>query len=102
MNRMRATAAGVVPAYQNSGIESGIFWQLNQVVPKLPQFKQIELSWVGDFNPKMISLYQATGAIHAKTHITYRYMINQDIPFQRFMEDQVDESKLPGALSPEA
>ena len=102
MNRMRATAAGVVPAYQNSGIESGIFWQLNKVVPKLPQFKQIELSWVGDFNPKMISLYQATGAIHAKTHITYRYMINQDIPFQRFMEEKVDESKLPDTLSRDA
>ena len=97
---MRATAAGVLPKYQNSGIESGIFWQLNEVVKKLPQFKQVELSWVGDFNPKMISLYQATGAQHAKTHITYRYMINREIPFKRFMGEKVDESKLPENQAP--
>jgi hypothetical protein len=43
----------------------------------------------------MISLYQATGAAHVKTHHTYRYLFDRERPFQRFMEDAVDESKLP-------
>ncbi len=95
MTRMRGTAAGVVPKYQNSGVESGIIYQLNEVVKRRPHFKQVELSWVGDFNPKMISLYKATGAYHAKTHHTYRYMINKDIPYKRFMPEKVDEKVLP-------
>jgi hypothetical protein len=50
---------------------------------------------VGDFNPKMISLYQATGTYHTKTHHTYHYLFDQNLPYHRFMEEAVDESKLP-------
>ena len=95
ITRLRGLAAGVVPKFQNSGVESGIFWQIKQVMEHRKHIKQFELSWVGDYNPKMISLYLATGAYHAKTHHTYRYLFNPDIPFKRYMPDAVDESKLP-------
>lgn len=95
ITRFRGIAGGVVPKFQNSGIESAIFWQLKSVVERNPQFKEVEISWVGDFNPKMMSIYQATGAQHAKTHHTYMYMIDKSIPFKRFMGDAVDESILP-------
>ncbi len=95
MTRIRGVAAGVVPKFQNSGVESAIFWQMKPVVEKNPHLKEIEISWVGDFNPKMMALYQATGAQHAKVHHTYMYMIDKSIPFKRFMGDAVDESILP-------
>ncbi len=95
ITRARGAAAGVVPKFQNSGVESGIFYQMKQVMDRKPHYKQIELSWVGDFNPKMIALYKATGATHAKTHHTYRYLFDPNQPFRRFMEESVDESKLP-------
>ena len=95
ITRARGTAAGVIPKFQNSGVESGIFYQLRQVMDLKPHYTEFELSWVGDFNTKMISLYQATGAVHVKTHHTYRYLFNRERPFQRFMEDAVDERKLP-------
>ncbi len=95
ITRARGAAAGVIPKFQNSGVESGIFYQLKQVMDRKPHYKQIELSWVGDFNPKMIALYKATGATHTKTHHTYRYLFDPNQTFQRFMEDAVDESKLP-------
>jgi len=95
ITRVRGTAAGVIPKFQNSGVESGIFYLLRKVMDNKPQYTEFELSWVGDFNPKMISLYLATGAVHAKTHHTYRYLFDRELPFQRFMEDAVDESKLP-------
>ena len=95
ITRARGTAAGVIPKFQNSGVESGIFFELNQVMERKPHYTEYELSWVGDFNSKMISLYQATGAVHVKTHHTYRYLFDRELPFQRFMEDAVDESKLP-------
>ena len=95
MTRIRGMVAGVVPKFQNSGVESGIFWQLKQVMERKPHYKQFELSWVGDFNPKMISLYMATGAYHAKTHHTYKYLFDRDRPFKRYMEEAVDPRKLP-------
>ena len=95
ITRARGTAAGVIPKFQNSGVESGIFYQMKQVMDRKPHYKQFELSWVGDFNPKMIALYQASGASHAKTHHTYRYLFDPNQPFHRYMEEIVDESKLP-------
>ena len=95
ITRARGTVAGVVPKFQNSGVESGIFWQLRKVMDRKPQYTHFELSWVGDFNPKMIALYQNTGARHTKTHHTYRYIFDKATPFKRFMEEAVDESRLP-------
>jgi len=94
MTRMRGTAAGVVPQFQNSGVESGIIYQLNEKVKHKPWFKHIELAWVGDFNPKMIKLYQNTGARHTRTHVTYRYLFDRQKPFQRFMPEALDEIDL--------
>ena len=90
ITRIRAQVAGVIPKYQNSGVESGIFWNLRQKMDHKPQYKEMELSWVGDFNPKMIALYEAVGGVRAKTHHTYRYMIDENIPFVRFMPEKID------------
>jgi len=87
MTRMRAVVGGVHPMYQNSGVESAIFLQLYNVFKKKPWFRELELSWVGDFNPKMIAIYEAIGARKAKTHVTYRYFINDKLPFIRYKDE---------------
>jgi len=94
ITRIRAVAAGVIPKFQNSGVESGIFWHLNEKMKNKPQYTEMELSWVGDYNPKMISLYEAVGAEKAKMHYTMRYMIDTSIPFERFMPDKVNPDKI--------
>lgn len=91
MTRMRAVVGGVHPTYQNSGVESAIFLHLYEVFKKKPWFKELELSWVGDFNPKMIAIYEAIGAKKAKTHVTYRYMINSKLPFIRYKDEMADK-----------
>jgi hypothetical protein len=70
--RTRITIMGVKPLYQKTGIESALFWHMNSVMKQNPQYKEIELSWVGDFNPKMRVLHEAVGGIFSKRHITYR------------------------------
>lgn len=95
ITRLRGVAGGVIPKFQNSGVESGIFWQIKQVIEQQKHIKQFEHSWVGDFNPKMISLYLASGSHHAKTHHTYRYLFDSGKTFKRYMPDAVDESKIP-------
>lgn len=92
MTRMRAIVGGVHPSYQNSGVESAIFLQLYGEFKKKPWFRELELSWVGDYNPKMIAIYEALGAKKAKTHITYRYFINKDLPFKRY-KDEMSENQ---------
>ena len=83
MTRCRVLVMGVIPRFQGAGIESGIFWQLRQVLLKKPWYKEMEMSWVGDFNPKMIKLFDSVGGKHAKTHETLRYLFDRNRPFER-------------------
>jgi len=83
MNRTRVLIMGVVPRFQGMGLESAVFWHLDNVMKRKLWYNQIELSWVGDFNPKMIAIYKAVGGVAAKTHYTMRYLFDQTIPFER-------------------
>lgn len=91
MTRVRALIAGVHPKYQNIGIETVYFKKLFEVFREKTFYKELELSWVGDFNPKMISIYKALGATQAKKHITYRYLFNRNSVFIRY-KDEASES----------
>jgi len=70
--RMRAVVMGTKKAFQNHGIESALFIKLKEYVLPLNQYEELELSWVGDFNDKMLSLHDATGATFGKKHVTMR------------------------------
>ncbi|MFO8055563.1 MAG: hypothetical protein R6U19_10435 [Bacteroidales bacterium] len=72
MTRARIIIMGVKPKYQNLGLESGIFANLNEVMKRRPWIRELELSWVGDFNQKMQALHKAAGGKFAKKHVTYR------------------------------
>ncbi len=76
ITRTRITIMGVIPEFQRSGVESGIFWHMDKVMKKKPHYTEIELSWVGDFNPKMKALHEAVGGKFAKRHITYRKLFS--------------------------
>jgi hypothetical protein len=87
INRSRITIMGVIPQYQGLGIESAIFWHLHQaLLKKRNQYKEIEISWVGDFNPKMKATIDAMGADPGKKHITYRKIFEPSTTFKRAIE----------------
>ncbi len=73
VNRMRAVVMGTKEKFQKHGLESALFIKLKEYVYPLNQYTELELSWVGDFNDKMLSLHEATGAKFGKKHLT---MIN--------------------------
>lgn len=81
--RARIFIMGIVEKYQRSGIDAAIFWHLNKVMQHKPGYKEIELSWAGDFNPKIVSLYKSTGGTHAKTHYQMRYLFDREKTFER-------------------
>jgi len=72
MTRTRITVMGVSPKFQRYGIESAIFKKLRWAFDRRLHYTEIELSWVGDFNPKMQALHEAVGGKFGKKHITYR------------------------------
>lgn len=78
MTRTRVTALGVKTHYQRMGVESGLFYQLRDVVARNPHITEMELSWVGDFNPKMRALQEAMESVFGKRHITYRYLFDDE------------------------
>jgi hypothetical protein len=43
----------------------------------------MELSWAGDFNPKIVALYESVGGNRTKTHYTMRYLFDRNKPFKR-------------------
>lgn len=77
VDRLRIIVMGCKQKFHNRGIESALIRCLqNEVVPR-NTIKEIELAWVGDFNKKMMALHEATGAVKAKVHRTYRYHFPQ-------------------------
>ena len=76
---------GITPDYQGKGVESAIMYRYLQFVQSPDnQYKNIELAWIGDFNPvmnRMIINY--AGATCHKVHTTYRYLFDREKEFKR-------------------
>lgn len=47
--------------------------------------QELENGWVGEYNPTVNKLYELLGADRAKTHVTYRFLFDREMPFKRFM-----------------
>ena len=73
VHRMRAVVMGTKQKYQKHGLESGLFIKLGEYALPLNQYSELELSWVGDFNDKMIALHHSMGGVFGKKHLTLRY-----------------------------
>lgn len=76
---------GITPEYQGKGVESAIMYRYLQFVQSPDNhYKNIELAWIGDFNPvmnRMIISY--AGASCHKVHTTYRYLFDREKEFKR-------------------
>ncbi len=83
ITRARIIIMGVKPKFQKSGVESIIFWHMDKMMKNFSEYSELELSWVGDFNPKMRALHESVGAKFGKRHITYRKLFKDDSDFKR-------------------
>ncbi|MDW8332628.1 MAG: GNAT family N-acetyltransferase [Bacteroidia bacterium] len=75
LNRGRVMIMGVKPKFQKHGVESAMAILPMDDCRRLG-FKTIELSWVGDFNPAMKAVMDATGATEVREHRTFRYIFD--------------------------
>lgn len=83
IDRARLLIIGVVPKYQKSGIESALIMCAAKVTYPMKQYKELDISWVGDFNPLSRALQDSSGAAPGKTHITFRKLFKEDREYQR-------------------
>ena len=75
---------GVVPEFQRKGVESAIVVRFeNEIFNKRVKYTDLEMNWIGDFNPEMMKLVEQIGGKIHKTHITYRYLFNHSKEFKR-------------------
>lgn len=76
---------GVTPDHQRKGVEGGLVvsYVKNLAWKKGFQYKDIEMNWIGDFNPKMIRVVEQIGSKLLKTHITYRKLFDETKEFKR-------------------
>jgi hypothetical protein len=77
LTRARVMLMGVCPSYQRRGLESALAYL--PVPPVLEMgITHAELSWVGDFNPAMLAVLEATQARRSKVHCTFRYYFSPE------------------------
>lgn len=83
-NRLIGLIFGVVPEHQGKGVESAIVARFEEeIFSGRVKYTDLEMNWIGDFNPGMMKLVgQIGGEVH-KTHITYRYLFDQSKDFER-------------------
>ena len=75
---------GIVPEHRKKGLESGLVCSLEaQAIKRKFKYKELQINWIGDFNPPMLKIVEHAGAEHYKTHITYRYLFDRNKPFTR-------------------
>jgi GNAT superfamily N-acetyltransferase len=74
---------GVVPEFQGKGIDSYLINEAKLVIQPLHQYKEYELQWIGDFNPKMINIADSFGdTFRSRKLITYRYLFDRTKEFK--------------------
>ncbi len=83
-DRICSLVFGVVPEFHAKGLEAALVCSFERVaLQKGFPYTDLQLNWIGDFNPPMIKLAKSIGASLLKTHITFRYLFDRNKPFTR-------------------
>ena len=82
--KMLGLVFGVVPEHQGKGLEGALVIATAEMVQKAyTQYDDLEMNWIGDFNPKMIRVVEQVGGDVVKTHHTYRKLFDETREFKR-------------------
>jgi hypothetical protein len=74
---------GVSKEYQGRGVEGAMIKYCGEVVVPMGRYKETILTWIGDFNPRMLKVIGNLGTELYRTLTTYRIYFDSSIPFER-------------------
>lgn len=93
VTRARLLLSGVIPEYQRTMVIGGLYIKLTDTMKSIGM-KELELSWVGDYNLTVNRMYTQFGATKEKTHVTYRCLFNTNKEFVRFTNESQKFSRI--------
>jgi len=79
-------AFGIIPEHQGKGVEGSLIMQAEKLFQHSKQgskYQNIILTWIGDFNPKMMKVAKNLGTKTYQTLITYRKLFDENVLFER-------------------
>ena len=69
---------GIVPEFQGKGVDAFMINEAKLVIQPLNQYKEYEMQWIGEFNPKMINVAENFGDTYrSRKLVTYRYLFDR-------------------------
>lgn len=74
---------GVSPDHQGKGVEGLIFKRHSEDVLGQDLYEDVIITWLGDFNVKMINIVESLGGKLIQTMATMRCNFDKDKPFER-------------------
>ena len=75
---------GVAPDHQAKGVDGAMIMEARRVLQdEYKRYDAYEMNWIGDFNPKMITVVDQVGGNVSKKHATYRKLFDETKPFKR-------------------
>lgn len=77
-------AFGIAPDHQGKGLEGALFRELAHRLQPKQKYDDIIITWIGDFNPKMIKIIQKVGAKKIRKMATFRYLFDREAEFERY------------------
>lgn len=75
---------GVSREWQGKGVEGAMIDWAGDYVTKNTKYKEIVMTWIGDFNPKMLKVCRNLGAERYREMKTYRYLFDRTATFERY------------------
>ncbi|MCU7547694.1 hypothetical protein OCK74_01150 [Chitinophagaceae bacterium LB-8] len=77
-------AFGIVPEFQGLGVDAFMIVESAKIIQPHTEYKEYEMQWIGDFNPKMINVAYSIGdTIESRHLVTYRYLFDRTKEFKR-------------------
>ncbi|QJX48908.1 hypothetical protein HMJ29_19125 [Hymenobacter taeanensis] len=78
-------AFGITPEHQGIGLEMTFILAASKVVQDRHkvQYEDFVMNWIGDFNPKMMSVAEKIGGSIWRTHATFRCLFDRSKEFKR-------------------
>lgn len=76
-------AFGIDPDYQGKGVEGFIFKHMEDTIRLKKLYEGIIITWIGDFNPRMIRIIEALGGKKIRQMATYRKIFDPNVEFNR-------------------
>lgn len=82
-SRFVGIAFGIIPEFQGKGVDAFMIIEAAKVIQSRMKYRDYEMQWIGDFNPKMINIAESLGTYRSRKLSTYRYLFDREKEFKR-------------------